>query len=228
MELEGVRAEVFARMVKLLGRQEGTTGLMAVVEPLVRFGADLPLYVRHSVQLGPEAKAVLRELGSARSPVDLVFRQLPAACGCAEFVPEARDSGEAEAFVGRLDQAVSELRACYPRLLEQMRDEVFIALAANTRADLAQRAGAIAFRLAEQRLRTFALRLADSGQADDAWTEALGGALLGKPPSRWLEQDVAVWHSRLDELAGLLLRAEAAAFGQDGLCLLYTSPSPRD
>ena len=213
MELEGVRADVFARLARLLGRREDATGLMAVVEPLVRFGADLPFHVRHSAQLGPEAKAVLRELSSARSPVDLVFRQLPAACGCVPFGLRDRDRGEAAAFVGRLDQAVSELRACYPRLLERMRTEAFAALEAHDRSDVAGRASAIAFRLAEQRLRTFALRLSDTGQADDAWTEALGGALLGKPPARWTEQDVALWRSRLDELAGLFLRSEAAAFG---------------
>lgn len=216
MELKGVRAEVFARLVKLLGQREGMTGLMAVVEPLVRFGADLPFHTRHSGQLGPEAKAVLRELGSARSPVDLVFRQLPQACGSSEFAPGEGGSADTAAFVGRLDQAISELRACYPRLLETMREEVLAALAADDRTALGRRAGAMAFRLAEQRLRTFALRLADPAQLDDAWTEALGGALLGKPPSRWLEQDVALWRSRLDELAGLLLRAEAAAFGEDG------------
>lgn len=217
MELEGVRAEVFVRLAKLLGRRDEATGLMAVVEPLVRFGADLPFHVRHSAQLGPEAKAVLRELSSARSPIDLIFHQLPAACDCAAFEPGNRDGGEtAGAFVGLLEQAVSELRACYPRLLEQMREDVFAALAAADRAELARRASAITFRLAEQRLRTFALRLSDQGPADDAWTETLGGALLSKPPSRWIEQDVAAWRSRLDELAGLLLRAEAAAFGADG------------
>ena len=216
MELKGVRAEVFARLAKLLGQREGMTGLMAVVEPLVRFGADLPFHTHHSGQLGPEAKAVLRELGSARSPVDLVFRQLPQACGSSEFATGESGSGDTATFVERLDQAISELRACYPRLLEKMREEVLAVLAADDRPALARRAGAMAFRLAEQQLRTFALRLADPAPLDDAWTEALGGTLLGKPPSRWLGQDVALWRSRLDELAGLLLRAEAAAFGEDG------------
>ena len=38
-------------------------------------------------------------------------------------------------------------------------------------------------------------------------------ALLGKPPSRWLAQDVAVWEGRLAEACSAFLRLEAAAFG---------------
>jgi hypothetical protein len=215
VSLEGVRAEVFRRLTHLLDGVCGTDGLMAVVNPLVRFAADLPFHVQRSTTLGGTATAVRNALTSARSPIDLVFQDLPKACECAPFEPGP--SGEigarAAEFVSRLEDAISEIRGCYPTLLEQMRINVTELLQAKTRSEVRERAEPLAFRVHEQALRTFALRLSDTHLGDDAWIEALGGAVLGKPPSRWLTQDVALWRSRLDDLTTQFLRVEAAAFG---------------
>jgi hypothetical protein len=95
-----------------------------------------------------------------------------------------------------------------------MRSELLGRLDAPDRASLRDRAGAIAFRVREQILRTFALRIADGMLADDAWIEATGGAIIGKPPERWLDQDVELWRSRLADLAAQFQRVEAVAFGE--------------
>jgi hypothetical protein len=215
VSLEGVRAEVFRRLTVLLDRTCVGDGLMAVVNPLMRFAADLPFHVQRSTTLSPSATAVRNTLASARSPVDLVFRDLPQACGCAPFDPDGsgEDHERAGEFASRLEEAIAEIRRSYPALLDGMRKDVAELLQAPTRAELRDRAEPLAFRIREQGLRTFALRLSDAQLGDDAWIEALGGAVLGKPPSRWLTQDVTLWSSRLDELAAQFLRVEAAAFG---------------
>jgi hypothetical protein len=181
---------------------------------LIRFGVDLPFHVQHSQALGETARAVLKVLTSTRSPIDLVFSELPAACGAQPFGPDTgADTARASAFVATLDAAVSELRACYPKLLERMRSEMLFALDARDRASLAERAAPLGFRVRELALKAFILRIADAALAEDPWTEALAGAVVGKPPSRWLAQDVDVWRSRLADLAGQFNRVEAAAFG---------------
>ncbi|MBV1686364.1 hypothetical protein KRR38_01420 [Novosphingobium sp. G106] len=213
--LEGIRADVFHRLAQLLDKPPADSGIRLVVDPLIHFGVGLPFHVTHTAVLGPEARAVRQLLSQSRSPVDLLFAELPTALGVEPFAPCATpDADAAGRFVSLLSEAVSELRSCYPRLLETMREETLKALGAPDRASLAERAAAMVFRVHEQNLRTFAMRLADNALGEDPWTEALGGAVIGKPPMRWLDYDVESWRSQMAELVGQFLRVEAAAFGK--------------
>jgi hypothetical protein len=218
--LEGVRDDVYRRLAGVLGDGDGgTEGLLSVVSPIVRFAAGLNHYVQRSSHPRPTARAVRDALRRARSPVDLVFRELPAACGVAPFEPgDPRDAGAADAFAECLQDAVSELQGCYPALLDQMRTELAGALEAPgaPRENLAERAEPLLFGVREQSMRTFAQRLADRVLADDQWIEAIGGALVGKPPSRWTDDDVAAWRARLDDTCQAFLRLEATTFGDQG------------
>lgn len=214
--LEGVRAEVYQQLSATLGGAGAEDGLMAVVGPLVRFGAGLSLHAQRSSAMSPEAVRVREAIMRARSPVDLVFAELPIACGLEPFHDQSGgDSERAARFVERLAAAIAELGGCYPALLDRMRTEVAGALnsTGNPREDAAARATPLVFRVKEQGLRTFVQRLADRVLSDDAWIEAIGGALLGKPPSRWLAQDVSTWQARLEDIASTFLRLEATAFG---------------
>ena len=212
--LEGVRADVFRRLAVLLDQPREESGIRAVVDPLIRFGVDLPFHAQHSSALTSEARAVRRALAQARSPIDLVFVELPAACGTEPFGPDTHaDVSRAIEFVNRLDATITELRGCYPKLLEDMREELLRALRAPTRETLAERATALGFRVREQQLRTFVMRLADVALPEDPWTEAIGGAVIGKPPLRWLDRDVEMWRSRVADLTAQFARVEAAAFG---------------
>jgi hypothetical protein len=215
LSLEGVRADVFKRLARLFDEPNAENGIRAVVDPLIRFGVGLPFHVQRSANLSPEAKAVRQALAQARSPIDLIFIDLPIACGIEPFGPDkVNEADRAATFVIRLDAAVSELRGCYPLLLQTMRMELLRRLDAPDRTTLRERAAALAFRVREQILRTFALRIADSVLTDDSWIEAIGGAIIGKPPERWLDQDVELWSSRLADLAAQFERVEAVAFGE--------------
>ena len=213
--LEGIRADVFRRLAELLDRHPEESGIRTVVDPLIRFGVDLPFHVQSTAGISAEARGVRGALAQARSPVDLVFSNLPVACGMEPFGHDTRpDAARVNEFVTRLDAAITELRGCYPKLLQEMRHEVLETLDAKDRASLAERAASLAFRLTEQHLRTFALRLADGGLSEEKWIEALGGAILSKPPVRWLDHDVSTWRSRLADVASQFRRVEAAAFGR--------------
>ncbi|MDP5278159.1 hypothetical protein Q9Q95_04420 [Sphingomonas sp. DG1-23] len=215
VSLEGIRAEVYRQLAELLGRGAEQPGIRAVVDPLIRFGVDLPFHAQSTAALSAEARAVRQALSRARSPVDLVFDDLPTACGVQPFAHEAApDADRVDSFVRTLDAAVTELRGCYPKLLDQMREELLETLGAPDRATLTERAAALSFRLTEQHLRTFALRLADTGLSEEKWIEALGGAVLMKPPVRWLDHDVATWRSRLADIGSQFRRVEATAFGK--------------
>ena len=212
--LEGIRADVFRRLAELLDRHPEETGIRTVVDPLIRFGVELPYHVQSTAAMSAHARGVRGALAKARSPVDLVFSDLPVACGIEPFGHDTRpDPARVNEFVARLDAAITELRGCYPKLLQDMRQEVVETLGAKDRASVAERAASLTFRLTEQHLRTFALRLADGGLSEEKWVEALGGAILSKPPVRWLDHDVSTWRSRLADVASQFRRVEAAAFG---------------
>lgn len=211
--LEGIRADVFRRLAELLDRHREESGIRTVVDPLIRFGVDLPFHVQSTSAISAEARGVRGALAKARSPIDLVFSDLPLACGVEPFGHDMRpDATRVSEFVARLDAAINELRSCYPKLLEEMRQLVLETLGARDRASLAERAASLTFRLTEQHLRTFAFRLTDDGLSEDKWIEALGGAILSKPPVRWLDHDVSTWRSRLADVASQFRRVEAIAF----------------
>lgn len=217
VQIEGVRAEVFRKLVEVLeSTRDSEPSLRSLVDPLIRFGVALPHFTQNAEKLSSEAKAVRRALADARSPVDLIFKDLPIACG---FEPIPAGSGDtpkegSAQFVARLAECVAELRGCYPALLGEIRHSAMEAAHATDRPTLSTRARGLAFRVQDQRLRTFLMRVADDELGEDSWAEALGGAVVGKPPSRWLERDVAAWHSSLSELAGLFLRVETLSFGE--------------
>ncbi len=212
--LEGVRADVFKRLAAILNKPVVESGIRIVVDPLLRFAVELPFHVQHSATLGTIAHNVRNALTSARSPVELLFEYLPLACGTEPFGLEGKvDAKRAADFAEILDTAISELRACYPQLLEKMRTDLLSGLDATDRPALGGRATALTWRVKEQQLRTFVNRLSDDGVADDPWIESIGGAVIGKPPTRWNASDVEVWQSKLADLVGQFARVEAAAFG---------------
>ncbi|MEL7830287.1 hypothetical protein AAG604_03055 [Citromicrobium bathyomarinum] len=214
--LEGVRADVFRKLSRVFDSPENADeGLRALVDPLIRFGVALPHYTQNASTLGDRARAVRKILANARSPVDLIFTDLPIACDCPAIALDDADghASAAQQFVERLSDSIDELRACYPTLLERMRSQVIRGTDADDRKALSERAGGLAFRVQDQRLRTFLMRVSDSELGEDSWAEALGGAVVGKPPSRWLDRDVATWDAALEELIGLFLRVETVTFG---------------
>lgn len=217
-QVEGIRAAVFSRLAEVLS--EGTSeGLISVVRPLVKFGADLPFHTLKTQQLSPRATKVRQALQRAGSPVDLLFVDLPVACDCSAFVEgNPSEAQDAKTFVARLQEAMDELRGAYPVFLSRLRSDLYGALN-DERAALGQRAEALQFRLTDASLRAFAQRMADRNNTEDGWVEALAGAVAGKTPNRWLDLDEARWRATLEVLAGQFARVEAINFksiGQPG------------
>lgn len=215
--IAGIRSDVFERLVELVAAHPDgrPADLLDVVVPLCQFAAELPEYTRRSSDLTPVTLAVRNALLNAREPASLLFRDLPAACGFGTFTPDVTtDAALARAFAERLKEAMDELRAAYPALLDRVRARLVQALDLDPAAGRAALAAAaqVALAVREPRLRAFALRLADHGLGEEAWVEALASVVLAKPPSRWAQGDEARCGDELDVLGATFRRVRAIHF----------------
>ena len=215
----GVRLEVFNELAAAFAQDSARRrpDLLDVVRPLCQFAAQLPEYTRRTSALSQEAVAVRGTLLSAREPARMLFQDLPVACGIGAFSSD-QDSGEKQVkrFVTTLQEAISELRAAYPALLNKIIACVAEALGGSRidfdRARLAARAARVSLAAREPRLRTFALRLRDPGLSDEAWAEALASFIIAKPPARWISADEARFIEEVGTLGELFYKVEATAF----------------
>lgn len=218
VSVQGVRAEVFAKLAAAFaapaaGRDHA---LLDVVQPLARFGAKLPEYTRHAGALEPQTIKVRDVLTRASDPPKMLFQELPVACGMDAFTGDAPEPQRAAEFVARLEAAVVDLRGDYPRLLGRIIETISAVIGSGDgpfdRADIAQRAARVANIATQPRLKTFALRLRDTGTSDEAWAEAIGSYIVAKPPAKWRHIDEKVALDELTSLGQLFQRVETAAF----------------
>lgn len=221
-QIAGVRLEVFDALLQSFA--SGPSGrrldLLDVVRPLCQFAAQLPEYTRKASVLSPIALSVRSALLDAREPLRLLFDELPRACECQPFEPGAPlRARDAKLFVGRLQEAIEELRQAYELLLQRIRDRIGHGLGQPSfdRVGIASRAARVSLVASEPRLRTFALRLRDPGLSDNAWAEALGSYIAAKPPAKWLAADVARFEAEAGMLAEHFAKTEAAAFSRSDL-----------
>ena len=218
--VDGVRLEVFNQLAASLSRDLNGhhPDLLDVVQPLCQFAAQLPDYTRLTAALSKVAIDVRHALLSAREPVTLLFSDLPQACGFPPFSPQEQpDRGSLDGFTSALRDALGELRQAYPALLSRISERLAQAAGEEhcefNRVHLATRAARVSQVAREPRLRTFALRLCDSGLSDDAWAEAIASFTVSSPPAKWGSAKEARFCAEIVGLMELFEKVEAAAFG---------------
>jgi hypothetical protein len=221
----GERAQVFAQLARVFA-DKNIAGrkpeLLDVVRTLTIFAANLPEYSRRSDDLVQPARRVRDALVSAREPASLLFRDLPVACGLDPFAADrSADSEQVQKFVTRLREAMDDLRAAYPLLLERVRIRIARSTAGGStgadRSEIAQRARKVALAAREPRLQSFSRCLSDAALSDDAWVEAIGNFVVAKPPSRWVSADEVRAGDEIDVLGALFLRVETMNFSADSV-----------
>ena len=118
----GVRLEVFQQLAtSLLSGKRDNPSVLDIVRGLVRFALGLPVYARRTGSLSETALRVREALITAREPAQLLFQDLPRACGLEPFKKKERQSRDDSArFADRLRECLHELQEAYPRLLERI------------------------------------------------------------------------------------------------------------
>jgi hypothetical protein len=245
--LVGVRARVFEQLRKsLVTSDQPTSGkrlrnetTLAVVRPLIAFGNELPDFTRQTEGSSDIARAVCGALLNAREPDELLFTDLPRACGVRPFSPSspAKDEKATQLYVEKLRAALAELGAEYPRLLEKIAGLLYSGFGCSgppgsLREELRSRSRPLLNQVIEPKMRAF-LRMASDEMLDDQeWHEALAMSLVSKPPKSWTDHDVALFEALVAERAQWFRRLEllyhelhgAAGEGFDARRVTMTSP----
>jgi hypothetical protein len=219
-KIEGVRAQLFQTLLTLLDiepSKDREAELLDVVKKLCAFVAQLPNYVLNTKRLPHVAMAVRDTILNAREPVKLIFTSLPKACGLDRIGPRARGNKSVHSFVRTLKNALDDLRACYPRLQERIKQEISNVFDLSgpfqqSRAALGKRAQQLLLTVTDTKIRAMCLRLTDDTLPESPWLESVGSLLALKPPSKWYDADEENFSGELAQLATRFRRVESIAF----------------
>lgn len=211
--------------LETMGRHLGITGsgirakrnvsILSVAAPLLAAIRDLPQYTLATKRLSQPARDVRDRLIDARQPDELLFRDLPSACGLPPLA-DVTDPAVAEDFGQRLAGALRELRGAYRQMLVRVADALANAFvsprAQEVRTDLRERAIVLLERELEPRLQATADAFATESLEDDEWLMTVGLAVSGRPPATWSDTDEDRFHAELARVARMFNDAEALAF----------------
>ena len=221
--IDGVRRDAFQRLAGTLrSSAKRDPSLLDVVRGLVRFIAGLPPYARRTQHLSERALGIREALVRAREPAQLVFNDLPTACGHTPFgFSKSADRKRTKEFVETLQAGLREIQNAYPDLIER----AWAALAhhlslpnpqAELTAELRKRAGQIRELAVDPVLRSFVVRASDDALDAEDYLTSLLTQLADKPPVDWSDADEEQFQVRLARVARTFRGAESLLVGIDG------------
>lgn len=214
-DVKGVKRSVIGRLAAFVSKELNTSNAetaLEVARPLAQFVHGLRPWVKRTKGLDPQTASIRDAILKANDPYKLLFEELPATCS----IDQARmsDSG-AEQLVKILTHAVSELKACYDNLLDDVKTNIFNAVGIDMRSEeslelLKKRCAIVIGTSGDFRLDAFARRLhsADSG---NRWVEGIASLATNKPPRDWTDADIDKANIELFELAKRFRRIELYA-----------------
>ena len=214
--IDGLRQAVFTRLAERLRLSTGRQpALLDVVRGLVRLVANLTPYARRTLRISDRARSIREALVRAREPAQLVFDELPTACGCPPFGPNQVEAPESvDEFVGALQAGLHELLNAYPELIERacavLADHLSLPRTPpDLAAELRSRAHHLEDVAVEPMLKSFVLRASDDALAPDDLITSLLTQLASKPPHEWADADEDHFQVRAAHVARAFSSAES-------------------
>ena len=221
--IDGLRQAVFTRLADRLRLSTGRhPALLDVVRGLVRLVANLTPYARRTLRISERARNIREALVRAREPAQLVFDELPAACGCPPFgLNQAEAPERVHEFVGPLEAGLHELQNAHSALIERacavLADHLSLPRTlADLAAELRSRARHLEDVAVEPMLKSFVLRASDEALAPDDLITSLLTQLASKPPHEWADADEDHFQVRAANVARAFRSAESLTVAGDG------------
>ncbi len=210
-DFSGIRADLFNQYLeRLVGKSPENSTLLDIVKPLAKFIHQLPAYTLATRELDPKALAVRDAFQSTQSPMQLLFKELPEACGFRAFTDEQNfnDSNPNE-FLNVLVECLNILNKAYQNLLTQFKNQLCQVFELAKQEDIStlrhtlnQRyAGLEKYTVDGQGLKAFIIRLQNEKDTDQGWLESVAAFLGSAPPDKWKPNNITQADYRLHEFS---------------------------
>lgn len=212
--IEGVRKDVYVELARLFGRPAPAKGesLLSVVKPLFRFLRRLPQYCQTTKRLTERTLKVRSVLMHAKEPDQLLFRELPIACGMEPFSAGETDAERATQFFTVLRSSITELQKAYDDLLRDLQALLLAVFDLTERNVLETRAKAIVSYCVEPHLKAAVGYIANEHMDESLWIEAIATSLVGKAPKSWTDDDRVRFEIALSEMSRNIRLLEALLY----------------
>jgi len=221
-EIEGLRSQVFKELEAILrsskrkktGKLRNAT-LLTVVTPLYQFVKKLSNYTKQTKRLSSEAVAVLQALQKTVEPDELLFTELPKACGLPAIgTNEAQNDTTATELRLKLLKVIKELDRADDNLLTECQSLLKNAFGvrkkeSKLREDLRVRSNYLIDKCIEPTLKRFTKAAVDETVDDAQWLKALVMIVADKPAESWTDQDVTRFEMELADLVRKFQNLEA-------------------
>jgi hypothetical protein len=197
----------------LLGQPsaQSEVSLIAMLQPLAKMIMSLPDYSRRTRRISGEAVAVRDLFLSAKTPVQLLFSDIPKACGI-ELAEGGDLQKQSEAFATVLKRVLNEIKVAYHALLNDVTEALRTAFGLRASLQLheireaiqARCQGLDVFTIDQQGLKAFLGRLSDPFGDESQWLVSVATFLARKPPEKWSDEDLQACEFRLREFVSRL------------------------
>ncbi len=214
--ITGVKAEIFDQIIRTITRQDleitktRKSNLLDIVKMLFGFVRTLPEYVQKTSSLSKTAKSVRNCLLESREPANLLYSDLPVACGLKSvFEIKGKDEHFAKEFVTRLRECLIELQRKEAELFGKIENILLHTFSLSNaegsyRDIMMERAERIDSVTLDPLLKGFLTRITDHLE-QRAWLESIGTVVTGRPPQKWTDDDLLKFEQ---EMAGMKARLE--------------------
>jgi hypothetical protein len=224
--ISGIRATVFRQMADMLGKSWGSDlftkrNVLDVVRPLLKFVQQLPEYTRSTDELSDQAKNVRGVLLQTREADQLLFVELPRACGMDSIDSDGHLSDTSlRAFMTELKRSLGELQRHYETAVGDLGQALGTAFGAEgvnslVRERLTSRANDLRAWVADPGLKNFITRVTDTSADERSWVESIAALLSERPPNLWRDGERAKFQVALSRTARIFRNLESLAVRPD-------------
>lgn len=204
-----------------------------IVEALYRWFGRLSQFALETTVVTPLTQSVRTVLRKAKDPIDVLFDQLPKACGIRSNAIE-----DPQAFLDALNGALLELDEAEPKVRRLASASLASAFGVSTtaavRALIAADYGPHRGKLTDYPMRQFVDRALGSDLPDDKWLDGLAGLLITRRIENWDDTSLDAFSFKVREIADrlarwlfLVRRAAAASMDMASVHIVTTTGQER-
>ncbi len=213
-KIEGLNESIFSQYNKALYGVEGTRDkmgaqrtLLDLARPLAKFMAGLPLYTQKTKRLPKKAIALRQAFNLSKSPVKLIFEEIPRALNINKV--DKNNGTSIEQLSKELTNTLKIIKYSYDDLIKREQELLVQAFSQNKNIELHELRRNLAGRVSGLEdytvdvsgLKAFIMRLKGPADNDQQWLESVLTFLGHKATDKWLDRDQDQAEYRLTEFS---------------------------